>query len=76
MIFLKFIFTSFYFRIQVKLYSKFTAYFLAAKNAKEHKDKENYKFQIPNYKQIPNPKLQITNPSLGTEYNDYNGVRC
>jgi hypothetical protein len=29
---------------------------------------ENYKLQIPNYKQIPNPKLQITNPSLETEY--------
>jgi hypothetical protein len=41
-----------------------------------NEDEENYKFQIPNYKQIPIPKSQITNPSLGTEYNDYNGVRC
>jgi hypothetical protein len=36
---------------------------------------ESYKLQITNYKQIPNPKLQITNPSLETEYKGYNGAR-
>jgi hypothetical protein len=34
-----------------------------SKSWESHKpdQKPNYKSQIPNYKQIPNPKLQITN---------------
>jgi hypothetical protein len=34
----------------------------ARRNAKRRRD-ENYKFQITNYKQITNPKLQITKSS-------------
>ncbi len=39
-----------------------------ARKEEEKKANENYKFQITNYKQIPNSKLQNTNPSLETEY--------
>jgi hypothetical protein len=34
----------------------------------KRKRHENYKLQITNYKQIPNPKLQITTSSFETEY--------
>jgi hypothetical protein len=38
------------------------------KKREKEEGNENYKSQIPNHKQIPNPKLQITKSSLETEY--------